>query len=79
MNFRTFLYWLIVSVPLTCGVLLSVNTALPLFGSKSVVIPYLTPLAVPAKPVVKPVMSDPSTAAVPPSNATPAPDAAATP
>lgn len=50
MNFRILLYWLIVAAPLSWGVLQSVNTALPLFGAKPLVIPYLTIPAPPPKP-----------------------------
>ena len=53
MDIRIFIYWLIVALPLSWGVLQSVNTALPLFGAKPLVIPYLT-IPVPApKPAIK--------------------------
>lgn len=51
MNFRILLLWVIVAIPLTWGVLQSVNAALPLFGVKSVYIPGLTVPPPAPKPV----------------------------
>ena len=66
MNIRILVYWVIVALPLTWGVLQSVNAALPLFGGKSIYIPGLT--VPPPPPAAKPAVS-PTPAAV----ATPAP------
>ncbi len=53
MNIRILLFWVIVAIPLTWGVLQSVNAALPLFGAKSIYIPGLT--VPPPAPAAKPV------------------------
>lgn len=57
MDFRIFIYWLIVALPLSWGVLQSVNTALPLFGARPLVIPYLTIPVPTAKPAALPAPS----------------------
>ena len=49
MKLPILVYWVIVALPLSWGVLQSVNTALPLFGAKPMVIPYLT-IPVPTAP-----------------------------
>ena len=66
MNIRILLFWVIVAVPLTWGVLQSVNSALPLFGMKSVYIPGLT------VPPPKPPAAVPTATVVPAPTATPA-------
>ena len=73
MNIRILIYWVIVAIPLTWGVLQSVNAALPLFGGKSIYIPGLT--VPPPPPAAKPAAASPAPAAAP----TPAPVETATP
>ena len=81
MNIRIFLYWVIVAIPLTWGVLQSVNAALPLFGGKSVYIPGLTvpPPPPAAKPAALPTPAAAAPTPAPLETATPVPTATATP
>ena len=52
MNPRILLFWLVVAIPLSWGVAQSVNSALPLFGGKSVYIPWV--LGIPPAPPAAP-------------------------
>ncbi len=80
MNIRIFFFWVIIAIPLTWGVLQSVNAALPLFGAKSV---YISGLTVPPPlPAAKPVPGAspiPAASPAPLATALPSPTATATP
>lgn len=80
MNIRILLFWVIVAIPLTWGVLQSVNSALPLFGVKSVYIAGLTvppPSAKPIAPAMPVATASPTRSTT--DNAAPMPTATATP